>query len=180
VKSFQKAAFITIVIMQIAVLGVMIGNRVCLLDTGVKVLLKCEPVDPRSLISGDYVILNYEISSLAKDIYTGPNLNNLKPNDTVYVALEKLINKKYWVAKSFSTDYDTLRKSYPVIMRGTIKDTYSTIRIHYGIENYFVPQNQGLKIEQKMDDISVEISVSDTGESALSRLFISDREVTFY
>ena len=65
-KSFQKAAFITIVIMQIAVLGVMIGNRVCLLDTGVKVLLKCEPVDPRSLISGDYVILNYEISSLAE------------------------------------------------------------------------------------------------------------------
>lgn len=179
-KSLRNVAFIVIVILQIAVLCVMIVKRVHLLDTGVKVLLKCEPIDPRSLINGDYVFLNYQISSLTKDLYTGMNLKNLKSNDTVYVAIDKPANGKYWVAKSFSSDFETLNKEYPVVMSGTIKDTYLAFRIHYGVENYFVPQNQGLQIEQKMGDVSVEVSVSDTGENAISRLFINDREVTFY
>lgn len=179
-KSFQKAAFIVVVIMQIAVLGVMIGKRIYLLNTGVKVLLKCEPVDPRSLISGDYVILNYEVSSLPNALYTGTDIKKLKTNDTVYVALGKPADGKYWVAKSFSSDSSTLKKTYPVVMRGKIRDTYSTFRVRYGVEDYFVPQNQGFQIEQKMGDISVEVSISNTGESAISRLFISDREVTFY
>lgn len=179
-KSFQKWAFIVIVILQISVLCVMIAKRVYLLDTGAKILLKCEPVDPRSLISGDYIILNYQVSSLAKELYKDTDLNKLKSNNIVYVALEKPATEKYWVAKSFSSDFESLKKTNLIIMKGTIKDTYSTIRIRYGVENYFVPQNQGLSIEQKMGDVSVEVSVSDTGESAISRLFIHDREVTFY
>ena len=179
-KSFRKWAFIIIVVLQIAVLCVMIANRAYLLDTGVKILLKCEPVDPRSLISGDYIILNYQVSSIAKELYKGTDINKLKSNDIVYVALEKPATEKYWIAKSFSSDFESLKKTNMIIMKGTIKDTYSTIRIRYGIEDYFVPQNQGLSIEQKMGDVSVEVSVSDTGESAISRLFIQDREVTFY
>ena len=59
-KSFSKIAFILIVVLQLASLGAMIAKRVHLLNTGKKILLKCEPIDPRSLFSGDYVILNYE------------------------------------------------------------------------------------------------------------------------
>ncbi len=43
--------------------GYSIQNKEHVLSEGEKVLLKLAPVDPRSLIQGDYMVLNYAISN---------------------------------------------------------------------------------------------------------------------
>jgi uncharacterized membrane-anchored protein len=183
---YKRILFIIVVILQVALLGFMIAKRMHLLRTGKKVLLQCEPVDPRSLFSGDYVILNYKISTLETDMHK-PNLHLplkedelFKRNDTVYVALKKEEEGKFWIAKEISKDRDTLKKTYDVVIRGKITSAYDEYDIRYGVEEYFVPQFEGKEIEQNMAYTSVEISISESGESAINKLFINDKEVKFY
>jgi len=180
----RKIIFIIIVFFQVASLAFIAGKRILLLKNSEKVLLKCEPVDPRSLFSGDYVILNYDISNLKHDLWLKSNANEyLVKNDTVYVALEKDIKSKFWKAKAFSKVKDKLLPKYKIIIRGKVKYNLfhsNTFRILYGIETYFIPQGQGHIIEQNLANISVEMAVSKDGESGINKLFLNDSEIIFY
>ena len=51
---------------QIAFLSWMIAGRAAILRDGREVLLKVEPVDPRDLLRGDYVVLTYEITRTSR------------------------------------------------------------------------------------------------------------------
>ena len=62
ISKLRPILFILIVAAQVGVLGLMIFERQQLKEHGSLIRLECEPIDPRSLISGDYVILNYKIS----------------------------------------------------------------------------------------------------------------------
>ena len=48
------------------------------------------------------------------------------------------------------------------------------------MESYFVPQKEGKVIEESLNNVSVEVSISESGESAISKLFIADKEMKFY
>jgi len=183
--ALQKKAFWIVVAAQIGVLCFMIGKRTWLLHTGKTVLLKCRPVDPRSLLSGDYVILNFAISNLGDSSRTGKwrALNifqeTFKRHDTIFVALQKPKKSKYWEAVAVSHNPYQLRKKYPVIIRGKLLHTHNYL-VRYGVEQYFVPQFAGKKIERKLAQAAVEVALSKSGESAVKRLFIAGKEVTFY
>ena len=49
---------------QIALIAMMVYDRVRVLREGTEVTLQTRPVDPRDFLRGDYVVLNYEISNL--------------------------------------------------------------------------------------------------------------------
>ena len=51
-------------LVQVALLTVMIVDRVQILRDGKEVTLQSRPVDPRDLLRGDYVVLGYDISQL--------------------------------------------------------------------------------------------------------------------
>jgi uncharacterized membrane-anchored protein len=51
-------------LVQIALLTLMIIDRVQILRDGTEVTLQTRPVDPRDLLRGDYVVLRYDISQL--------------------------------------------------------------------------------------------------------------------
>lgn len=53
------------VLIVLAVINVMIGQKESVLRSGESVFLKLAPVDPRSLIQGDYMVLAYEIEDQA-------------------------------------------------------------------------------------------------------------------
>jgi uncharacterized membrane-anchored protein len=180
-RPLQKIAFVVVVLCQLLTLGAMIAKQEHLLQTGDVVLLKCEPIDPRSLFSGDYVILNYTISRFSEEEFQQLNRDDeeFQNRDTVYVALEKRPNSKFWNAAAISHDLKKLKAHYPVVIRGVMKSTWN-YRIRYGVEHYFVPQYEGLRLERELADASVEVAVSDSGDSGIKRLFIDDREVVFY
>ena len=180
-KPKQKLFFWVVVLCQLLVLGGMIVKRQHLLDTGQLVRLKCEPIDPRSLFSGDYVILNYTISTFSKDEWERlvKSPVKLRKNDTVYVALEKEKESPYWVAAAISPSLETLQQNHNVVIRGVLQNHWRK-RIRYGVEHYFVPQFEGLDIEKQLAQVSVEVALSDSGESGITRLFIEGQEVQFY
>lgn len=181
-KRYQKILFPVIVAAQIAVPGFMIAKQEMILARGTKIMLKCEPIDPRSLFSGDYVILNYEISSISDDIISGSRIKDKGALDRkeIYVGLKPVPGSKYYSAAEISLNYTELKKRYPVVIRGRAEYAWSGLRIKYGVESYFVPQKEGRIIEESLRDVSVEVSVSDSGESAISKLFIAGKEVRFY
>jgi len=176
----RRILFILVIFFQIGVLGFMIAKQEFILHKGTKVLLKCKPVDPHSLFSGDYVILNYDISTIDQKLFDSidARLKERNPNE-IFVALKKNPANDFWAVASASKDFRKLKSKYSVVIRGT-REYWDGSRIKYGVENYFVPQNQGLKIEKNLSDVSVEVAVSEKGESAISKLFIDGKEVKFY
>lgn len=87
----QRALFVGIVLSMFAVLGTMIYKREQILASPTRVLLECEPVDPRSILSGDYVILNYRISRFEGEEIAKLNVfeEDVPAGAYVYVALRK-------------------------------------------------------------------------------------------
>ena len=55
--------------LQVAVLGWMVYDHSRPLASGERYLVLCEPVDPRSLTKGDYVVLSYGFQSLSQEQY---------------------------------------------------------------------------------------------------------------
>lgn len=102
----------------------------------------------------------------------------------MYIALDKHENDTYWYARAVSEDMGILKEKYPVVIRGKTNQRFSkyskNLFIRYGVETYFVPQFKGVEIEKNIRNVSVEVSVADSGDSGILRLFINDKEVTFY
>ena len=88
----RKYWFLLVVALQIVFLVAMIGMQWSTLTYGTKIILKTQPVDPWDLFRGDYVILNYEISSLDLKTIATAGTKEFKPGDTVYVSLEKKVD----------------------------------------------------------------------------------------
>ncbi|MCL2156281.1 MAG: GDYXXLXY domain-containing protein [Leptospirales bacterium] len=192
-KPYQKILFPIIVAAQLFVLVFMIAKQELLLANGAKVLLKCEPVDPHSLFSGDYVILNYDISRIGWDIISKSNLEGVYSIDDdiyslyslegkdIYVALKLRPNDMHYHIAAISDNLDELKQNHSTIIRGRIEEIGSNgMRVKYGVESYYVPQGEGKKIENRLSSVSIEVSISDNGDSAISKLFIENQEVKFY
>ena len=178
---YKKLLFFILIAAQLAVLGSMILKQERLLSGGTKIILKCVPVDPRSLFSGDYVILRYEITNIDTEKLKVKTGTSFRMNQTIYIALEKDATASYYNVVEVSTDIETLSGRYPAVIRGKVEYAYdNTITVSYGVEDYFVPQNKGHYIESNMESTTVEVSVDSKGNSAISRLFVNDSEVVFY
>lgn len=180
--SYKRGLFILAVVLQIAFLLGMAAKRGWLLEHGTPVVLPCEPVDPRSLLSGDYVRLRLSISrmgDLAPEVM-GTN-RTWKAHDPIYVSVAKDPRGSNWIAVDVSATAEEARRKSPVFMRGEVQPGWP-LSIRYGAEEYFVPQNEGLAIEKaiRQRSVTVELRVSDSGESAIKRLFIEGKEVRFY
>ena len=98
------ARFVAVALIQTAVLLSMVYERATILRTGTAVMLKTEPIDPRSLFRGDYVILNYDISRLSTEELEGDNeFERLQP---IYVALEE--RGQFWSATGIYNAWPTI------------------------------------------------------------------------
>ena len=64
VRTPKIVLFVAAALVQVALLTVMIVDRVQILRDGKEVILLSRPVDPRDLLRGDYVVLVYDISQL--------------------------------------------------------------------------------------------------------------------
>jgi uncharacterized membrane-anchored protein len=169
----------------------MVADRALILRNGAPVRLQTQPVDPRDLFRGDYVILNYRISFVAPDrISNGASFRRGQP---------------VWVEVSASTDrpasiimaYAAKPRDVPaghVVLAGTVEDASACLpmegtntglcnrerppglRVNYGLESYFVPEGEGRAIEV-LPSSRVEIlaAVTADGRSAIRALLIDGK-----
>lgn len=175
----RKILFFCIVIAQIVFLGSIIFQRLSILSRGTTIVLKCEPVDPRSLFSGDYVELNYEISRLHLKTIKKIDAIDTDKNKILYVGLNPMGNT-HWDAEAIASHPKKIKKQYPIFIKGRIIGGGNEwLSLQYGIETFFVPQFKGKMIEKQLDNIVTEIAVGSKGACALKRVFINGEEVTF-
>ncbi|MDR1651776.1 MAG: GDYXXLXY domain-containing protein [Synergistaceae bacterium] len=128
-----------------------ITNTLTLL-MGEQVMLETRPVDPRDILRGDYVILDYLISdiddSLADDGKT--DIYDLAGRE-VFVTLER-DESGIGSVKSASL----ARPSERLYIKGTFGSSWDR-SVRYGIEAYFVPEGTGGEIEDMINDAEVKV-----------------------
>lgn len=161
----KKKIFIIILVFWVVIIGSFIGFKEFTLRTGKAVLLKTVPVDPRDLFRGDYVVLEYEISTI-NALNMSYKSHDFKEKDKIYVLLN-VDHKKIAIA----IDIDKKKPEEAFFIQGTVTDIYKdNLSINYGIESYFVPEGEGLEIERKLGQTYAEVAIDSFGKSAVKSL----------
>lgn len=172
-KKYRIYVLVLVVVLQTAALAGMVAMKHRTLITGKPVLLETEPIDPRSLFRGDYVRLNYTISSLEYAEVEGDD--DFSRRDRIYVMLRK--GEKFWEPVSVHHEMPAHGQD-SVIIRGEVQWTGGRdgINIRYGIENYFVPEGEGMALERPTEgeEVTMLIAVDKKGASAIKAVLVDD------
>ncbi len=157
-KPWGRIAFWAIVAAQLVLLLGFIGVREAALRTGTEVVLQTVPVDPRSLLQGDYAILDYEIARL-------PDwMDEFSTGRTVYVALRE--ERDVWISSAYTDEHS--RVAGEVFIKGRIDRIGHA---DFGIGTYFVPEGTG-RIVERAQDVKVVVSVDADGNAVIKELLV--------
>ena len=162
----------------------MIADRQWTLALGTPVVLATQPVDPRSLFSGDYVRLRYDISRLELAALGGEH--EFRRFDLVYVRLRR--GELAWQPVSVHAAMPVAVPEQVVVrgeVIGTSPDRISSapveqryLEVRYGIESYFVPEGTGRAIERPAagETVSIRVAVDARGRAAIQALLVNGKE----
>ncbi len=153
--------FFAIVALQVVGLVAFAAVKQYAVATGTEVILQGAPVDPRSLMQGDYAILDYEIA-----LVPGKYERLFEPGDDVIVLLTQ--RGQVWEAMKYLTDDGSPRLRNQVFVRGEMQ---STGRIDFGIGTYFVPEGTGRAVERAAD-VKIRVSLSDDGDATVTGVIL--------
>jgi uncharacterized membrane-anchored protein len=169
---------------QVGLVGLMVYDRVGVLREGTEVTLQTRPVDPRDFLRGDYVVLSYDISNLAagalKDTPSQgggtPVFVKLARKGAVYEAVS------VHAAPVPVADGEVLIRGRAVggATCGSNRRMFcDRLQVEYGIERYFVPQDEGKAIEHARNEgqVSVVAAVTPSGRAAIKRLLLGGKPV---
>ncbi|MCM3081483.1 GDYXXLXY domain-containing protein [Brevibacillus invocatus] len=137
----KQLVLLPVIVLQLAILGYQVWSSETILAEGTLVKLELQPVDPRSLLQGDYVRLSYTISNLGEhDVAHGEKIRVVlrKQQDDLYG-----FSGYYELNGVWNKEYQAMPED--VVINGT---TLGRERVEYGIESYFVPEGTGLEVER--------------------------------
>lgn len=117
------------------------------------VMLRTQPVDPRDLLRGDYIILNYDISTLpaefGKTDRDGAEVFVVLKRDGEFAVMDRVMDWPPEAGELFN------RRR----VRGQ--------RIEYDLEKFFVPEGRG----NPPQPITVEVAIRGDGRAQIKRIF---------
>lgn len=171
-----------------AALGWMVLDRASILRGGQRIELRPQPVDPRDLFRGDYVILTYEISSPPAGLWNDASELGLVDGDRVWVRILRELDPApgapLWrVAELFAAPPASGAGRDSVVLQGRLR---GSSRVDYGVERYYVPEGEGLALEALIGaetgpdgfaPIVVEIAVDRNGRAAIGALKVRGQRV---
>ena len=163
-------------LVQVALLTLMIVDRVEILREGTEVTLQTRLVDPRDFLRGDYVVLRYDISQLpAGSLLNQPTGTR---NPMVFV---KLAPNRDGLYEAVSVHADAVAVASPeVLIRGRVTHSGANLlHVRYNLESYFVPQGGGRKLEQDRNQgkLTVVAAVLPSGRAAIKRLLVDGQPI---
>jgi len=176
---FNIVAAILVAGLQTLILGYIIQSRASILASGTEVLLKTAPVDPRDFLRGDYVVLNYDISSVPVSTVTG-GIPAEAGEQTLWVRLKRQPDGFWGIVESSFKELPAA--SDTVVLRSKPFYSYGpndgeTIRVEYGIERYYVPEGEGRPLEEARNEgvVSIAASVSSSGAAQIRSLVVDGK-----
>lgn len=149
-----------LVLLQLGFLGLQSVRSESLLRNGVSVKLEIVPLDPRSLLQGDYIVLNYGISTPPE---TAADELRARRQSKVKAVLSPDENGVYEFNRLFRSG-EALGDE-EVVINGRFS---GSLRIRYGIETYFVPEGTGADAERDARFAYVRIGAG--GDAMLEKL----------
>lgn len=166
-----------VALVQSAVLGAMVLDRVRILKTGREITLPIIPVDPRDLFRGEYVRLGYEAGSIPARLLEGPAPGR---NEALYVVFERG-DGGAWKPVKASRAMPREASSDRVVLKARARwgwpaatATEQRVGVRYGIESYFVPEGQGRRLEglAREKKMAALVAVDAKGNAAIKGLII--------
>ncbi|MGM0867140.1 MAG: GDYXXLXY domain-containing protein [Bacillota bacterium] len=161
----KRLGILLIICLQAGWIGYQVYSNETLLQNGETIILELQPVDPRSLLQGDYVELNYTISQLEDTSIddSGPFTIVLRKNAQgihEYTGVYRFNGK-------WNAPYE--KKLGDVLLNGKVTSSWdNSAHVTYGIEHFFIPEGTGLDVEGKVK--AAVVKVSDKGDGILERL----------
>jgi uncharacterized membrane-anchored protein len=141
---------------------------------GSVVLLETRPVDPRDLLRGDYVILEYAINSVPRDKFSPATGTNVAAGQPVWVALEQQGEFHQVAMASFQPIGPNENRP---VLRGTTSHSWrdarpsNSVRVEYDLERYYVPEGTG----NPRGKLTVEVAVPKSGRGLIRQVFVDGK-----
>jgi uncharacterized membrane-anchored protein len=176
-------AAIAVALIQIAFLGWVIVGRASILQNGTEILLKTEPIDPRDLLRGDYVRLGTSITSIPTNSITDINGRLYTEGGPIYALLKKGPDGFWTLASATFAKPEMYESPTEAVIRGEVPGGWSlgadsSITADYGIDRFYVPEGEGLQIEQDMRTRTFSILIAvdkNSGEAQIKALLDGDK-----
>ena len=145
------------------------------LREGAVILLETRPADPRDLLRGDYVILNYKISTIAMNLFSPALTNTLPYGETVWVALAPR-GEFHEIVRANLERFDPAAGE--VLVRAKSKwwrdgrsGRAGEITVEYGLERYFVREGTG----NPRGKLTVQAVVPASGRASIKQVFLDGK-----
>ena len=177
-------AALVVALVQIGFLGWIIAGRATVLRDGREITLKVEPVDPRDLLRGDYVSLYYEISRIPVSQITNlPQEAYLSAESPLYVRVKKGTDG-YWhpVSATLNAPLEAAPGSDEADIVGIVGAGWdlspgASLNPDYGIERFYLPEGEGMDIQQDMRvrPFGVRVALSSAGAPQIKALLDGDK-----
>ncbi|AEG60381.1 GDYXXLXY domain-containing protein [Desulforamulus ruminis] len=144
----KRKYFIASLIPILILLGLCI-KPLATLWLGQEILLQTAPYDPRDLLRGDHVVLNYQISDIPVSRFPAEFQKDSFQNKDLYVVLKKTGNHY---------DVDSIQIKEPetgYYLKGKIQyitknqEGQDVAHVDYSLDKFFVPENTGTELEEK-------------------------------
>ncbi|MBD1886904.1 GDYXXLXY domain-containing protein [Microcoleus vaginatus] len=195
-------------LLQIGLIAAVPAPAVYTFITGKTVVLQTAPVDPYDFLRGYYQVLSYDISDLTnlqklpgwKDLPAEKtpcppgvdcpqNTQNVKPPTSFYVILEapKTATNpgrpQAWKPVRVSLENPTNLPANQIAIKGK----YNGWQMEYGLETYYMPEDEREKVNQEISEAQrkqrqsflVEVKVDKTGHAVPVSLWVRDRNYRF-
>ena len=144
------------------------------LATGKVILLETARIDPRDLLQGDYLILNYKISDVPKNLFS-PLVTKDLPNGTkIYVALAPTTNQFYVVVKASTNQFPP--SADEVLLKGRSawprwNAATNSIHVEYGLERFYVAEGTG----NPTGKLTAQVVVPVSGRGRVKEVFVDGK-----
>lgn len=170
-------------LIQIGFLSWIIAGRAAILRNGKEVLLKIEPVDPRDLLRGDYIILGYEISRIPVKMIANIPPGKLSSDDTSIVVRLKKGADGYWAPTTAWFGKAPMPATADEadiaghVAAGWDLGEGTTIAPDYGIERFYLPEGEGMAIQNDMRvrPFGIRLALAGDGTAQIKALVDGDK-----
>ena len=136
-----------------------------------EITVKTRPVDPRDLLSGNYFILNYDITRVnnyENHEQYGYRWSSKRRN--VWAVLKK--EEEFYVPHMLYDEMPRLENHDHVVLRGTFKRG----NIDFGVGKFFINENMKEPSRSDMRKTTVVLKVSDKGNVRIKEVYVDGVE----
>ena len=136
-----------------AVLAGMIWQQHQRLLQGREVILRVQPFDPRDLLLGHYVQLQFDISRIPKGAFVDEPAERMGRRSwagrEVFVVLRKEPDTPFWTLERAHWRQPQTTGPDEVVLKGRVQHARGdAVRVEYGIERYYAPKERAQELER--------------------------------